>query len=124
MRLDFVMQHELQRRAGDIVLVDHEHPSLVYGFGCLDTDLHRQSPHFAQQALFEGVAISVPRAVRRKCRETLASAADSAADACPVSDRASNSVRFKTPVQISRAAIFPKADQALKARERGWHGRC
>jgi hypothetical protein len=38
--LDFVMQHELERGAGDLVLVDHEYAPLVDGLGCLDTDLH------------------------------------------------------------------------------------
>ena len=48
MRLDLVMQHELQRRAGDFVLVYDEHPSLIDRLGCLDTYLHmlpRQQNH-------------------------------------------------------------------------------
>ncbi|KRR17554.1 hypothetical protein CQ14_39975 [Bradyrhizobium lablabi] len=43
-RLDLLMQHELQGRAGDLVIVDHDHPSLVDFFRLSDTDLQCCSP--------------------------------------------------------------------------------
>ena len=40
MGFDFVVQHELQRRARNLVFVHHEHPPLVDGLCGFDTDLH------------------------------------------------------------------------------------
>ncbi|WP_165203863.1 hypothetical protein [Methylovirgula ligni] len=40
MRLDFIVQHELQRGADDFILIYDEHPSLIDGLGCLNTYLH------------------------------------------------------------------------------------
>jgi hypothetical protein len=40
MGFDFVVQHELQRRTGDFVIVDNEHTPVIDGFRCFDTDLH------------------------------------------------------------------------------------
>ena len=37
---DFIMQHELQRGAGDLVIVDHKNAPLVDRLRCFDSDLH------------------------------------------------------------------------------------
>ena len=42
MRLDLVMQHELQHGAGDLVFIDHENPPLVDRLGSLNANLHRR----------------------------------------------------------------------------------
>jgi hypothetical protein len=40
MSLDLVVQHELQCRTSDFVVIDNEHTPLIDGFCCFDTDLH------------------------------------------------------------------------------------
>ena len=40
MGFDFIVQHELQRGARDLVFVHHEHAPLVDGLCGFDTDLH------------------------------------------------------------------------------------
>ena len=50
MGFDLVVQHELQRGAGDLVIVDHENAPLVDSFRCFDPDLHFILLWFEQQA--------------------------------------------------------------------------
>ena len=40
MCLDFVVQHELQGGARDLIVIDHEHASLVHCFCRFNSDLH------------------------------------------------------------------------------------
>jgi hypothetical protein len=40
MCFDFIMQHELQRRPCDLVMIDNEHAPLIDSFGSFNTDLH------------------------------------------------------------------------------------
>ena len=67
MGLDLIMQHELQRGAGDFVIIDDKHPPLVDGFRCLDANLHCYllSPDPGLSRDPEAVAISVPRGAGR-----------------------------------------------------------
>ncbi len=125
---DFIMQHELQRGAGDLVIVDDEHAPLVDSFRCFDADLH-----FCLLSLRTCSAVrpiraasnfrSVTRGAERvhknrrgedECQEC-ASGLQSLSDFEQTPDSRAAAVGFKTPGGIQEVGAFQKLNHQLKA---------